>query len=264
MRRRSQNLSGGRPRRNRAAAVLAGVLLFSGFMALGGWQLQRLAWKLDLIARVDARIHAAPAAPPGPTAWARISRTGDEYRHIRVGGVFENDRETLVQAVTEAGPGFWVMTPFKTDQGYVVLVNRGFVPQEMRPQGSRRAGLAAGESTVTGLLRMTEPNGGFLRANQPATGRWYSRDVEEIARARGVSQIAPYFIDADATPNPGGWPRGGLTVVHFRNAHLAYALTWFGMAGITALWGAWAIIEAARARRRFLGAGFAHLHFPPS
>ncbi|HZZ30915.1 MAG TPA: SURF1 family protein [Phenylobacterium sp.] len=264
MGRRSQDLSESRPRRNRAAAVVAGMLLFSGFMGLGVWQLQRLAWKLDLIARVDARIHAAPAAPPGPETWAWISKKGDEYRRVRIGGVFDNDRETLVQAVTEAGPGFWVMTPLKTDRGYVVLVNRGFVPPEMRPQGSRGAGLPAGEVAVTGLLRMTEPNGGFLRANQPAAGRWYSRDVAEIGRARGLSPVAPYFIDADATPNPGGWPRGGMTVVHFRNAHLAYALTWFGMAGITALWGAWAIIEGARARRRFLGAGFARLHRQPS
>jgi surfeit locus 1 family protein len=250
--------------RRRAAAVLAGVLLVLVFTGLGVWQLQRRAWKLDLIARVDARVHAAPTAPPGPAAWGRISRKGDEYRRIRVGGVFENDRETIVQAVTQAGPGFWVMTPLRTDQGYVVLVNRGFVPQEQSRQASRLAGLPAGESAVTGLLRMTEPHGGFLRANQPAQGRWYSRDVTEIARARGLSQVAPYFIDADATPNPGGWPRGGLTVVHFRNAHLAYALTWFGLAGLTVLWGAWPFIEAARARRRPPGARFDLFHGHPS
>ena len=91
------------------------------------------------------------------------------------------------------------------------------------------------ETTVVGLLRLSEPDGGFLRANDPAGDRWFSRDVAGIAKARGLSgPVAPYFIDADATPNPGGWPRGGLTVVRFANSHLIYALTWFGLAIVLA------------------------------
>jgi surfeit locus 1 family protein len=245
-------------------AIAAGLLLFAGFTGLGVWQLYRLQWKLDLIARVDARVHAAPTAPPGPGAWSAVSKTADEYRRVRVSGAFENNRETLVQAVTDAGPGFWVMTPLRTDRGYEVLVNRGFTPTEEAAQASRRQGLVSGETTVTGLLRLSEPHGGFLRANQPAAGRWYSRDVAAIGEARGLPKLAPYFIDADATPNPGGWPRGGMTVIHFRNSHLAYALTWFGMAGMTALWGAWPLIEARRSRRRRTGATLSRLHGQPS
>lgn len=244
----------------RWAAIAAGALLFSGFVGLGAWQLCRLQWKLDLIARVDARVHAAAVAAPGPAAWSRVSRAADEYRHVQVRGRFDHAKETLVQAVTEAGPGFWVMTPLRTDAGYEVLVNRGFVPQDRAEAAARRAGPPAGEVAVAGLLRISEPRGGFLRTNQPALGRWYSRDVAAIARARGLSRAAPYFIDADSTPNPGGWPRGGLTVVRFPNSHLAYALTWFGMAGMTALWGAWPLIEARRSRRRESGADLVVAH----
>jgi surfeit locus 1 family protein len=247
-------------RARRLAAVGLGVLMFAVFVALGVWQLERLAWKRALIATVDARVHAAPVAPPGPKAWPRVSADADAYRRVRLGGVFENDRETLVQAVTDAGPGFWVMTPLRTDQGYEVLVNRGFVPADEAPQAARRAGLITGPTTVTGLMRMSEPHGGFLRANQPAAGRWYSRDVAAIAAARGLSQVAPYFIDADATPNSGRWPRGGMTVIRFPNSHLAYALTWFSLAGMAALWSAWPIAAAMRARRRPPPAGFAPGH----
>jgi surfeit locus 1 family protein len=239
----------------RWAAIAVGAVLFAGFVGLGVWQVQRLQWKLDLIARVNARVHAAAVAPPGPAAWARVSQAADEYRHVQVRGRFDNARETLVQAVTETGPGFWVMTPLRTDDGYEVLVNRGFVPPDKAAPAARTAGTPAGETAVTGLLRLSEPHGGFLRANQPAAGRWYSRDVAAIARARGLPAAAPYFIDADATPNPGGWPRGGLTVVHFRNSHLAYALTWFGLAAMTALWGAWPLVEARRRSRRGAAAG---------
>jgi len=124
------------------------------------------------------------------------------------------------------------------------------VPPDRADPLSRPAGLPSGEVTVTGLLRISEPHGGFMRANQPALGRWYSRDVAAIARARGLPSVAPYFIDADAHPNAGGWPRGGLTVVRFTNSHLAYALTWFVLAKMSLLWGAWPWL--AGWRRKFI------------
>ncbi|RDJ27911.1 SURF1 family protein [Bosea caraganae] len=207
---------------------LLGLAATAGFGGLGIWQVGRLGWKLALIERVESRIHAPPVAAPGPERWATIAT--DEYRWVKLNGHFLNERETLVQAVTEHGGGSWVMTPFQSDLGFTVLVNRGFVPPERRDPASRSAGQAEGDAAVTGLLRLSEPKGGFLRENDPAAGRWYSRDVEAIAVARSLGTVAPYFIDADATPNPGGFPIGGLTVVRFSNNHLAYALTWFALA----------------------------------
>jgi len=130
------------------------------------------------------------------------------------------------------GAGFWVLTPLRTLQG-TMLVNRGFVPAERRDPASRAGGQTAGPVTITGLLRASEPKGGFLRSNDPAGVRWYSRDVPAIAAACGIGQAAPFFVDADATPNPGGWPVGGLTVLRFNNNHLVYAFTWFGLAGLS-------------------------------
>nr|WP_314435681.1 SURF1 family protein [uncultured Brevundimonas sp.] len=212
---------------------VAALVLFVGFLALGGWQVQRLMWKTALIAQVDARVHAAPVPAPEPAQWAAITRSDDQYRRVSVRGVFQNDRETLVQAVTDAGAGFWVMTPLTDARGFTVLVNRGFVTPERRDPGLRANGQLSGEQTVVGLLRISEPKGGFLRANEPQADRWRSRDVAAIAARREISNAAPYFIDADATPNPGGWPLGGLTVIRFPNSHLIYALTWFGMALLT-------------------------------
>ncbi len=214
------------------ALILGAVmfaLLFAGFSALGVWQVQRLAWKQDLIRQVDARIHAAPVAAPPPGQV--VTRLADQYRRVVVSGRFDHSREALVKAVTDLGPGYWVLTPLATDRGFTVLINRGFVPSERQKPADRADGQVEGPVTVVGLLRLTEPDGGFLRANDPAGDRWFSRDVAGIARARGlVGPVASYFIDADAAPNPGGWPRGGLTVVSFPNSHLIYALTWFGLA----------------------------------
>ena len=217
----------------RIVASVAALALFVGFLALGGWQVQRLAWKTALIAQVDARVHAAPVPAPGPDRWSAITREGDQYRRVVLHGVFRHDQETLVQAVTDLGAGFWVMTPLVEDRGFTVLVNRGFVTPDRRDPAMRGDGQVAGERTVVGLLRISEPRGGFLRDNDAAGDRWRSRDVAAIAARRGLTHTAPYFVDADGRANPGGWPRGGLTVIRFPNSHLIYALTWFGMAMLT-------------------------------
>ncbi|MGA0564033.1 SURF1 family protein [Ancylobacter sp. VNQ12] len=217
------------PQRARAPLVALCALFAVVFAGLGVWQVQRLFWKLDLIARVEARLHAEPARAPAPSALT----PDDEYRRIALKGHFLNDRETLVQAVTVLGGGFWVLTPFVTDRGFVVLVNRGFVPPESRAPDSRAAGQIEGETGLIGLLRLSEPGGGFLRSNDPGNERWFSRDVAAIAQVRGLEQVvsvAPYFVDADGAPVPGGSPVGGLTVVRFSNNHLVYALTWFALA----------------------------------
>jgi surfeit locus 1 family protein len=216
-----------------ALGAFLAVLLFAGFVALGTWQVQRRAWKLDLIERVDQRVHAPAVAAPGPERWTQVNAASDEYRHVSVTGSFLHDRETLVQAVTELGSGYWVVTPLRTREGDVVLVNRGFVPPELRERAARVATERAGETTVAGLLRLTEPKGGFLRSNDAAGERWYSRDVQAIAAARGLARVAPFFIDEDAglsSNGEGGWPAGGLTVIAFHNNHLVYALTWYALA----------------------------------
>lgn len=227
------------PGRRRARLALAGllgvaVLVFCG---LGIWQIERRAWKLDLIARVDARIHAAPVPAPDAGDWAGLSEAADAYRRVSLTGRFLAAAPALTLAVTEAGPGFWVLAPFREARGFTVLVNRGFVPQA-EAEALRAAPTQAGpEVRLTGLLRLGEPAGGFLRRNDPAGERWYSRDVAAIAQARGLGPVAPYFVDADAASEPGPVPRGGLTVVAFRNSHLVYALTWFALAAMS-LWGA--------------------------
>jgi surfeit locus 1 family protein len=205
----------------RAAVRALTLALILGFVALGVWQVQRLGWKNDLIARVEAKLAAAPVAPP------RTVTAGDEYTRVVLTGRYLPGRDTYVQAVTDLGGGYWVLTPMDTAQGRV-LVNRGFVLTDRRG----RTPPPAAPVRVDGLLRLSEPGGGFLRGNDPVAGRWYSRDVGAIAAAKGLGAVAPYFVDAGA--NGGEWPRGGLTVVRFRNSHLSYALTWFAMAALLA------------------------------
>jgi surfeit locus 1 family protein len=206
-----------------ALAVL-GTALLAG---LGVWQVERRAWKLALIERVERRLAAAPVPAPPRAAWRGID-DDSTYLRVRATGRWRAAAPVFVQAVTELGGGYWVIAPLDTSGG-TILVNRGFVPL-----GDRAAIRAPfGQTSITGLLRVTEPGGAFLRDNDPAADRWYSRDTAAIARARRLGPVAPYFIDADASA-AAGWPRGGLTVVRFRNTHLIYALTWFTLAAMMA------------------------------
>ncbi|UVH58882.1 SURF1 family protein [Variovorax paradoxus] len=238
----------------RVALAVCGALAFAGFFALGTWQVERRAWKLDLIARVDQRVHAPAAAAPGRNEWPTVNAANDEYRHVRLAGTFLHDKETLVQASTKLGAGFWVLTPLRSSaDGTVVLVNRGFVPPEARERPARTAPEPQGETAVAGLLRLTEPKGGFLRKNDPAADRWFSRDVQAIAAARGLNDVAPYFVDAEAAPAQAtasidtlAWPAAGLTVIAFPNSHLVYALTWYGLA-LMVLVAAWFVRRSENA-----------------
>jgi len=240
-----------RPRRWRFIVLgLCGLFAFSGFVALGNWQLQRRVWKLDLIQRVDERVHAVAEAAPERSLWPLVSRESDEYRHVFVEGEYLPDSDTLVTAATELGSGYWVLTPLRLEDGSTVMVNRGFIGQ-----GSVPAAPPVEPVKVEGLLRITEPDGSVLQSNVPAAGRWYSRDVAAIAAARGLEDTAPYFIDAAAGQpgSPGAGqdaaqhgPVGGLTVIRFHNSHLVYAITWFGLAAMVV--GA-AVIVAREERR---------------
>ena len=196
------------------------------FLALGTWQLYRMQWKHALIARVNERAHAAPVAVPPRAAWPTLTADNAEYLRVQAAGEFLLDRSTLVQASTEHGLGYWVMTPLRTAQGDIILVNRGFVPSLKYDSGSGTL-----PAQVTGLLRLNQAGGGFLRPNDAAANRWYSRDIPAIAAARGLGPVAPFFIDADAAPAAGaGQPIGGLTVIKFNDHHLVYAFTWYALA----------------------------------
>lgn len=263
--------TGSRPRSfaKLVAIAVCAALAFAGFAALGTWQLQRLKWKLALIERVEQRVHAAPVPAPGPERWQQVSAQSDEYRHVRVTGTFLPEFTTKVQATTVLGSGFWLLTPLRTADGNLVLINRGFVSAESADQvrdqprteapraGERGTAVKNGTTTVTGLLRMSEPGGGFLRKNDAVANRWFSRDVKAIAAARGLAGVAPYFIDADAKQEAGDVaddastrPVGGLTVVSFQNNHLVYALTWYALALMAAGAGVWVVRDERRAMRR--------------
>lgn len=224
------------PWRRLIAPAIAAIIVFCILCALGNWQWQRLHWKEALIAQVNGRIHDAPVAAPGPAAWPTLDVVAFDYTPVTVSGTFLNDKEAyLYGSLSEArgpinGVGWFVFTPFKTDDGWTVYVNRGFVPDANRLPTTRQAGQIDGHTTVTGLLRRPETPAHWFGDGISKDGQWFAREPSLFARAAGLGEVAPYSVDADATPNAGGLPQGGETLIIFPNNHLQYVVTWFGLA----------------------------------
>ena len=240
-----------------ALVVLAATVIL---VSLGNWQLRRLAWKEDLIARVADRPAGPVADLPPASAWPGLDVAGGEYRPYRLTGRYLHGKEALVftslpnPSGRHGGPGYWVMTPFVLEGGGTVLVNRGFAPQGRHRPEDRGEALREGQTTVTGLMRPDEARHFILPEDRPADSIFFARNVAAIAAASGLSEpVAPFTVDllAAETP-PGGLPQAGETRMVFTNNHLQYAITWYGLAaallGVFASF-AWTRLRAGRRQR---------------
>jgi surfeit locus 1 family protein len=209
------------------ALSIACAILFAVLIGLGVWQLQRLHWKLGLIDEVKRNLSGTPLTLDHALALGRDA----QYHRVRLDGRFDNAKEAYVFGTgLQGAPVFHVIVPFRSDGGRVLLVDRGIVPRDRRDPATRTRGLIDGETVVAGVWRDPDPPGAFTPKPDLKKRIWYSRDVSDIARADDITPAAPVIVEADATPNLGGWPKGGQTEVNFRNEHLQYAITWFLMA----------------------------------
>jgi surfeit locus 1 family protein len=225
----------------------AGLLI-----GLGAWQIERMGAKHRLIERVQQRTTQEPRDLPPVESWGSLQPKGYDYTRVRLTGRFLHDKEALVHGLLSTGreavQGYYVLTPMQLPDGAIVIVNRGFVPTEKGDPKTRPEGQVTGSQTIVGLMRAPERRGYFLPDDDPARNSFFARDPAAIGRAKGLPNVAPFTVDADATANPGGWPKGGTTRLSFTDNHLQYAITWFALAlGMIAVFVAWVIKEGRTA-----------------
>ncbi|MCH8861945.1 MAG: SURF1 family protein [Proteobacteria bacterium] len=214
-----------RPKLSRTIAALAVMAILLG---LGFWQLDRLGQKRDLILKIAERAISEPVPAPG------FSEPGDidfEFRRATATGTFRHDLEIPVYAIGPGGaPGYRIYTPLERNSGGVILVNRGWVPTALKGRALRAEGLPPGVVTVVGILRHPGAKARFTPENQPQTNAWFWLDLDLAADARGLENLAYYFIEAAADPDSPGPPRGATSAPYIANNHLGYMLTWFSLA----------------------------------
>ncbi|MGY6568177.1 MAG: SURF1 family protein [Salinarimonas sp.] len=223
------------------AAAIATVISLAILISLGNWQMERLAWKEGLIAQMQARAYGEPGALLPPEAWAEYVPQEEEYRRVAVSGRFLHEHEVAVHGLMPSGTrgnpvqGFYLLAPLEMAGGALVFINRGFVPTSMRNPQARPASPPEGEVTLIGLVRAPEERGLFVPENIPQDERWMVRDIAQMAEARGLDRVAPFYVDAEFDPTAPDWPRAGATVLDPPNNHLQYALTWYGLAAVLAV-----------------------------
>jgi len=239
--------------RGRLRADLAVPMLFVlsavvTFISLGTWQVERKAWKEALIATLDQRLSAAPTTLPPRELWATLDRAVDEFRRVRFSAAFIPGTQALVYTAGSAlrsempGPGYWVFALARLAKGDLVAINRGFVPEHHK-DSETPADFSASVDMV-GPMRWPEMRGYFMPKDDPAHNLWFVRDHLATAAAKGWQQrggqLAPFFIDLERLAPSDGLPRPASTGVNLRNAHLQYAITWYGLAGaVTIMFAVW-------------------------
>ncbi|HKU64738.1 MAG TPA: SURF1 family protein [Rhizomicrobium sp.] len=218
-------------------------LLFAVLCGLGMWQLERLQWKRTLIATVNSHMAAAPVSLDEILV---MNQDEAQYRRVTLNGRFDHAREAYVFTTDRGAAVYHVLTQFTAGGGRVVMVDRGEVPKEKLNPATRASGNVDGQVHVTGVWRVPDPPGAFTPPPDTEKRIWFARDLAAIAAADHLRLAAPVVIEADSARNPGGWPRGGQTMVSFRNQHLSYAVTWFGLA--LCLLGVWLAYHISKGR----------------
>lgn len=234
------------PRRLGPVTLIVIMAALAVLLALGTWQVKRLYWKQDLLAKIETRMVAAPANLEEIVA---LESAGEdiEYRRVSLTGRFRHANEQFFFSTLNGRSGYYVYTPFETDAGRLIFINRGFVDVGSKDPAMRGQGQVAGTVTIVGLVRdrLDEKPSWVVPDNDLAKNIYFWKDLDAMAVNAGIDpqadRLLPFFIDADDSPNPGGQPIGGVTQVNLPNSHLQYAVTWYGLAlallGVTvALW----------------------------
>ena len=210
---------------------------------LGVWQVQRLSWKQDLVQKIEARIDA-PAILLADAAERWRAGEDMEYTPVKVQGRFDHHHAAHIFGTLDGVAGQYIFSPLMVGGGDqqtagIVYVNRGFAPQSVVDGLAETAALPNKILSVEGLFRTAEHRTGMAKVfrpeDMPEKNQFYTRDPMLFAANSGLS-ASPFYIDSFAVAGT-NWPKGGTTRLSFRNNHLDYALTWFGLAGVLlAVW----------------------------
>ncbi|KAJ0123180.1 SURF-family protein [Diaporthe amygdali] len=227
-------------RRHGPGLIILAIIPLTAF-ALGSWQVQRLQWKTDLIAKCEDRLFRDPLPLPPRVDPVAVAEDFD-YRRVYCSGTLRHDQEMLIgPRMRDGEQGFMVITPLERADGSTVLVNRGWIPKRLQNQRARsRDSLPMGEVTVEGLLRKPWKKNMFTPENRPDKGEFYFPDVKQMAELTGAQ---PVWIEATMDPNymqlmeyeQKGIPIGRPAEVNLRNNHAQYIFTWYSLSLATSI-----------------------------
>ncbi len=199
------------------------IISVAFMLSLCYWQLERLAWKSNLIDQFESRVEASPVALPNSIDDIENWR----YKRVRLEGTYLHDKELLVTGKPFKGnAGFHLITPMTLVDGRTVLVNRGWIQLKRNGPVDTAPMHFEGLQTVDGLIRQDRLKGYFVPDNEPDNEVWLYIDTVEMAAERGLGPVLPFYVDRLRDSGPLKMPIGAEGKIHVRNEHLSYAVTW--------------------------------------
>ncbi len=195
--------------------LIFGVAGLGVLISLGVWQVQRLAWKKDVLAEIDTRIAADPVDLP-----ATVSAELNKYLPVAISGDMEPGEIHVLVSVKQVGAGYRIIQSFSTEDR-TILVDRGFVPTT-----EKQTERLNGPMTVTGNLHWPDEIDSYTPEPDIDANIWFARDVPNLAAALGAE---PILLIARSETDPGITPLP-VDTAGIPNDHLQYAITWFGLA----------------------------------
>ncbi|MDX6751089.1 SURF1 family protein [Geminicoccaceae bacterium 1502E] len=218
------------PRRFRPGLLLTVLcaMALGLLVSLGTWQVARLHWKLDLIARSEQGLALPPVPLPAATTdWAAL-----DFRRVTVAGELLGDRSLAMGTRGEGGRvGAILVTPLKLADGRLLPVERGWLPAELLPPGEPPTLRERRHVELTGVLRWRGDarQAPFTPDNHPETRRWYWYDGEALVRWLD-GPVLPVSLAAEGAAGAEGDLVPQTVAVAYRNDHLGYAITWYSLA----------------------------------
>lgn len=206
--------------------LILGVVGCAVLIYLGLWQLDRRAWKEDMLADITAGIQADPV--PLPDAIDPSMK----YLPVTVSGTTTGAEIDVLSHTREQGAGYQIVSRFVTDDGRAILLDRGFVPQE-----ARRIDRPPVRLQVTGNLHWPQDASSSTPAPNMEENIWFARDVDAMAL---TLDTLPVLVVASAVEgdNQGARPLP-VAIEGIPNNHLSYAVQWFLIAAT------WAVMTLA-------------------
>jgi surfeit locus 1 family protein len=219
-------------------ATLVGLAIL---IALGTWQVKRLAWKEGLIASIETRM--AGASEPLSAVEEKFKRLGDvDYLPVTLAGTVLNEREQYFLSTHDGQSGWNIYTPLQLADGRALMLNRGFVPYDLRDPAKRPGSQPEGAQSITGLARnpLAAKPSSITPDNDAKSNTWYWKDLNGMAANAGIAadRLLPFIVDDWSERS--SLPVTRTTIVSLPNNHLQYAFTWYGLAA--ALAGVWAVM----------------------
>ncbi len=229
----------------RIGFLIFAILLFIVLVGLALWQVQRLQWKNDLVEQSQHAVTAKPVTITDIEAGLEYGFNVNFLR-ARLNGHYRHDLERYIYRSNKSKPGFHVVTPFIEDTGYIVFVDRGWVPQAKRlPKDRPTSRKPEGKITITGVTR-NHATGYQIFLPDPDLSKsiWYWYDRPSLAHSlpAGIGKMPDgqqaiisslfFQLEPNGEPAKGDVPKILPVTVKLTNNHLQYAITWFALAFI--------------------------------